>query len=145
MKKDPLELSGMHDGATPQIFKNAFRLRQNMTEPEKKVWEYLRTKPMGIKFRRQHPKSSFILDFYCHKLRLSIEIDGGYHLSKDQKETDKDRTSYLNSVGIKEIRFSNETILNDFDYFKKTIHRILERPTLQGLGRGRGGESVGND
>ncbi|MEM6517631.1 MAG: DUF559 domain-containing protein, partial [Bacteroidota bacterium] len=80
MKKDPLKISGMHDSATPNIFKNAARLRSNMTEPKIKLWDYLKIKPKGFKFRRQHPIAGYVLDFYCHKLRLSIEIDGGYHL-----------------------------------------------------------------
>ena len=54
MNNDPLKISGMHDGATPNIFKNAVKLRQNMTEPELMLWEYLRTKPLQFKFRRQH-------------------------------------------------------------------------------------------
>ena len=45
MKKDPLKISGMHDGATPKVFRNAQKLRDSMTEPEKKVWSYLKTKP----------------------------------------------------------------------------------------------------
>lgn len=86
MKKDPLKISGMHDGAAPSVFKNAERLRENMTEPELKLWDYLKTKPMGFKFRRQHPIAGYVLDFYCHKLRLSIELDGEYHLLKQSKK-----------------------------------------------------------
>jgi very-short-patch-repair endonuclease len=100
MKKDSLKKSGMHDGATPKVFKNAAKLRENMTQSEIRLWEYLKTKPFGYKFRRQHPIAGYVLDFYCHKLRLSIEVDGGYHLKKEQKEKDIERTAYLNSVGI---------------------------------------------
>ena len=78
MKNDPLKISGMHDGAIPEIFRNAAKLRANMTETENIIWEFLRTKPSGFKFRRQHPINKYILDFYCHRKRLSIEIDGGY-------------------------------------------------------------------
>ncbi|MEM6517627.1 MAG: endonuclease domain-containing protein, partial [Bacteroidota bacterium] len=71
-------------------------------------------KPKGFKFRRQHPIAGYVLDFYCHKLRLSIEIDGGYHLKKEQQEKDAERTAYLNEVGITEIRFTNDLVLNNF-------------------------------
>lgn len=123
-------MEGMHYGATPKVFRNAARLRKNMTDPEKKLWEYLKTQPMGYKFRRQHPISKYILDFYCHKLRLSIEVDGGYHLTKEQIEIDNQRTEFLKSVGITEIRFTNQEILNQFDKSIKMIKsRLHHAPT----------------
>lgn len=82
-----------------------------MTESEIKLWELLKAKPLGHKFRRQHPIAGYVLDFYCHKLRLSIELDGEYHLSKEQKAKDADRTSYLNELGITELRYTNHQIL----------------------------------
>jgi len=130
MKKDELGISGMHDGATPNIFRNAVKLRLDMTEPEKLLWEHLRTKPLDFKFRRQHPISGYILDFYCHKKRLSIEIDGGYHLTAAQKEKDQDRSAYLNSVGIKEIRFTNEEVLNQIDMVIQKIKTEMRAGTL---------------
>ncbi|NHF57807.1 endonuclease domain-containing protein [Flavobacteriaceae bacterium TP-CH-4] len=116
----------MHDGAPPQIFKNAAKLRQRMTEPEKILWEALKTKPFGFKFRRQHPINYYILDFYCHQKRLSIEVDGGYHLAKKQKERDKRKIDYLNSVDIREIRFSNEEVLHQRDSILQKIKLALE-------------------
>ena len=79
----------MHDSATPRIFRNAARLRITMTEPEKVLWEYLKSKPLGFKFRRQHPIGFYVLDFYCHKKRISVEIDGGHHAASEQKEKDQ--------------------------------------------------------
>jgi len=134
MKKNWLKISGMHDGATPQIFRNAAKLRLSMTEPEIKLWEYLKTKPLGSKFRRQHPISGFILDFYCHRLGLSIEIDGGYHLKVEQKQKDLERTAYLKSVGITEYRFTNEEILTDFNNSVENINSILRKGTPLGEG-----------
>jgi len=122
MKTDPLKISGMHDGATPKVFRNAANLRVNMTESEQILWNYLKTKPLGFKFRRQHPISGYILDFYCHKLRVSIEIDGGYHLQKEQKEKDLERTDYLKSLGVSEIRFTNEQVLNQYETVIKNIN-----------------------
>ena len=124
MKNDPLKLTGMHNGASPQIFRNASKLRKDMTETEEKLWEYLKTNPLGIKFRRQHPIGRYVLDFYCHKLRFSIEIDGGYHLNKVQQEKDKERTDYLSSIGIKEIRFSNKDVMSKFQMIKEKIDSL---------------------
>ena len=132
MKKSWLKISGMHDGATPQVFRNAAKLRLSMTEPEIKLWEYLKTKPLRSKFRRQHSISGYVLDFYRHRLRLSIEIDGGYHLKEEQKQKDLERTAYLKSVGITEYRFTNEEILTDFNNSIDSINSILRMGTLLG-------------
>jgi len=86
-----------------------------MTVAELRLWKYLKTKPEGFKFRRQHPIGCYVLDFYCHKLRLSIELDGAYHLSHSQKLKDAERTSYLTELGIVELRFSNEVIINELE------------------------------
>lgn len=120
----------MHHGASPNVFRNAAKLRGSMTDTELKLWEYLRTKPDGIKFRRQHPIGGYVLDFYCHKLRLSIEIDGGYHLRPEQKVKDMERTSYLKDVGILEIRFANDDVLSKFEEVKTTIKSFVARTSL---------------
>lgn len=113
-----------------------------MTEPEKKLWEYLRLKPQGFKFRRQHPIGSYVLDFYCHKLRISIELDGGYHLLREQKEKDESRTQYLNELGIKEYRFTNKEVLNHFEATVEKIEQTLRAASLQGRGE-RGSKTTG--
>ncbi len=128
MENDPLKISGMHDGAKPEIFKNAEKLRANMTKSELLIWQFLKTKPLGVKFRRQHPINRYILDFYCHQKRLAIEIDGGYHLSSEQKEKNMQRTLYLNGVGIKEIRYTNEEVLNSLEIIKSKIESELHLP-----------------
>ena len=100
-------------GATPLIFKRASELRKRMTESEKVLWNALRRKGRkGYKFRRQHPMSTYIADFYCHQLKLVIEIDGGYHLKKEIKEKDEERTKDLESYGIKVLRFTNHQVLH---------------------------------
>ena len=124
----------MHDGAIPEIFRNAAKLRANMTETENIIWEFLRTKPSGFKFRRQHPINKYILDFYCHRKRLSIEIDGGYHLNIEQKEKDNERTKYLKSVGIKEVRFTNKQVMGDKEKIVKQIEAELHADTPSGAG-----------
>ena len=126
MNEEDNKLSGMHQGAATQIFRNAVNLRVSMTEAEIKLWEYLKGRPMGFKFRRQHPISKYILDFYCHKLMLSIEVDGGYHFSKEQKIKDEDRTNYLKSIGIVEVRFTNEQVLNNYPSVIDSINGLLQ-------------------
>jgi len=97
--------AGMHFGAPQQVFQNAKELKANLTVPEKILWEELKKGKLGVKFRRQHPIDLYILDFYCHELKLSIELDGGYHLNQEQKILDEDRTKNLKKLGIKEIRY----------------------------------------
>jgi len=127
MKGDPLKISGMHDSASSKVFKNASKLRMQMTEAEIKLWDYLKEKRTGFKFRRQHPISNYILDFYCHKLRLSIELDGKYHLRKEQRLKDVVRKKYLDSVGIHEIRFYNEVVMGDIDFVLNAINNKIEK------------------
>lgn len=113
---------GMHAGASPQIFQNAKILRANLTEQEAKLWEYLKLKPSGYKFRKQHPFFEYVLDFYCHALKLSIEIDGHSHNSATQMELDAVRTKVVNDFGITEIRFTNEQI----DYSFRDVVEVIE-------------------
>ena len=127
MKKDPLDISGMHNGASSRVFMNAARLRSTMTDAEVNLWEYLKTSPEGFKFRRQHPIAGYILDFYCHKLRLSIELDGGYHLNPEQMQRDTERTAYLHDMGILELRFKNDVIINNLeDWVEKFTAKLRE-------------------
>jgi len=84
---------GMWKGAPESSFLKAKLLRSTETEAEKVLWEKLRNKQLrGFKFRRQHPISLYIADFYCHKLKLIVEIDGGYHYEKEQIPKDEERT-----------------------------------------------------
>lgn len=130
MKKDILSISGMHDGASPQIFDNARKLRVSMTPSEKILWEYLKDNKLGVKFRRQHPINSFVLDFYCHKKRLSVELDGKHHFQKAQMEKDLNKTKYLKSVGISEIRFTNQEIKTNIFNVIRIIQEQLNDVTL---------------
>ena len=69
----------MHYGAAPKIFELAGELRGRMTEAEKVLWDVLRKNVWQLNFRRQHPLSIYIADFYCLKIKLVIELNGGYH------------------------------------------------------------------
>jgi very-short-patch-repair endonuclease len=86
----------MFYNAKPIIFERAKVMRENMTLAEKAVWELLKEKKMfGLRFKPQHPIDIFIADFYCHRLKLVIEIDGGIHKSNDQREYDIGREAEL--------------------------------------------------
>jgi very-short-patch-repair endonuclease len=101
-----------------------------MTEPEKKLWEYILTNTFGARFRRQHPFGKYILDFYCHSKRISIEIDGPNHLETKQFESDVIRTSFVNSMGVQELRFTNDQVLNSFEIVSRTILNAIQQRNI---------------
>ena len=105
----------MHFGATKTIFQYAELSRKNLTETEKIVWEKLCKKQLGVKIRRQHPIWKYVADYYCHEIKLVIEIDGGIHLRRENKECDINREVTLKEFGIEIIRFTNDEIINDID------------------------------
>lgn len=103
-------------------------LRKNSTEAEKVFWDAVRNKKFyGKKFYRQYPifhditgkETFFIADFYCHSDRLVIELEGKYH--QYRLKEDEERTSILNYLGLKLIRFSNDEILNRLSDVLKRI------------------------
>jgi len=110
----------MHAAADGRLFVYARVLRKTMTHCESILWECIRNNKLGVKFRRQHPIEAFILDFYCHELKLGIEVDGSIHEYGDNQLYDAGRTIQLNEYEIRIIRFRNEEVLND-------VERVLER------------------
>ena len=130
MDKDPFKSDDMWKGASPYIFSNAKKLRENPTEAEDRLWVELRNKLLdGYKFRRQHPLSIYIADFYCHELKLVIEVDGGYHQTKEQLLLDKRRTANIEFQAFKVIRFANEEVMLNLlavtDKIKEFIKTIV--------------------
>ena len=110
----------MYYGATMLIQERAKTLRKTETEPEKLLWRELKSKNfLGFKFRRQHPISQFIVDFYCHELKLIIDLDGRIHLKPENSEYDDNRTAELERFGLRVIRFTNDEIENEME-------RVLE-------------------
>ena len=109
-------------GASEEIIKRARMLRKKMTKAEENIWSHLRKKQFeGLRFRRQHPIGRFIVDFYCHALKLVIEIDGNIHQEDVQKERDENRTYELQRLGLTVIRFDNEMVLKDISRVLKEI------------------------
>lgn len=120
-----------------RIIKGARELRKNMTTAEKTLWIYLSNRGMvKEKFRRQHPISGFIVDFYCPAKRLAVEIDGSSHNNK--KEYDQQRQTILEANNISFLRFTNAQIFNSLDSVLRQI-KIAVSPSPQ---RGEGCSDV---
>jgi very-short-patch-repair endonuclease len=118
----------MFYGATPIIFERAREMRLNPTEAEIKLWDVLKNKQMlGLRFKFQHPINQFIADFYCHKLKLVIEIDGKIHDVVIQKERDEGRTYELEKLGVMVIRFKNEEVMKSIEMVKVEIERVCSK------------------
>lgn len=118
---------GMYQGASPELFRYAKQMRHEPTEAEAILWKALSNRKLGYKFRRQHPLGRYIVDFYCHQKRLAIEVDGGYHQDEAQRQYDEKRTEHITSSGIKELRFSNEEVINGLQQVLETIKLELEK------------------
>ena len=91
-------------------------LRKSLTPQEAKLWSYLKNKGLGVKFRRQHGIGPYIVDFYSKDLNLVIELDGSQH----DKDYDKERDSYIETLGIKVLRFWNSEV-------DKSLEKVLEK------------------
>ena len=129
MKKlKPNHDDGMWKGAPSDSFSKAQLLRRNETKAEKLLWEKLRNNQLGgLKFRRQHPVNIYIADFYCHKFKLIIELDGDYHNQEEQKQKDEVRTEVLRLNDLKIIRFKNEEVEQDINQVLITIKNKIEQ------------------
>ncbi len=117
----------------------AKKQKENPTDAEVFLWENLKGKQQGYKFRQQHIIDQFIADFVCLEKRLIIEVDGGYHSLPEVQISDSERTEILNELGYKVIRFTNEEVINDIDRVLSEIQNTLN--TLP-LGEGWGGASL---
>lgn len=112
------------------VFKERRRdLRRNQTEAEKVIWKRLRNKGLfGLKFFRQYSVGAYIVDFYCPKYKLAIELDGGQHAEEENKEYDKVRTDYMESMGIEVMRFWNNEVLQNIEGVLEEINKRLTPP-----------------
>ena len=104
----------------------ARQLRQQSTGPEEKLWAVLRNNQLGIKFRRQHPIGSYVLDFFANEHDLAIELDGVSH-GKHNCQHDLDRQAWLKDRGIRMIRFENDEVIRDLDFVVESIVEFCEK------------------
>jgi Uncharacterized protein conserved in bacteria len=124
---------------TPAQYELARTMRKEYTETEKIMWDLVRNDQLGVKFRRQHPIESYIVDFISLQNRLIIEIDGGYHENEEQKKYDEMRSKTLNKIGFKVIRFTNEEVLkNPYNIRDRIKEELASQPPLHLWRGGRG-------
>ncbi len=108
----------------PELKDYARKMRNNSTKGEIKFWcELLRKRQSGYQFYRQKVIGHYIVDFYCAKLKLIIEIDGTSH--EDKEEYDKKRDRVLNSLGLKVLHYNDLMVLNNFHLVEKDFKEQL--------------------
>ncbi|OGY36119.1 MAG: hypothetical protein A3E36_00860 [Candidatus Andersenbacteria bacterium RIFCSPHIGHO2_12_FULL_45_11b] len=101
-------------------------LRKRMTAPELVFWTAIRSRKLkGYKFRRQYSTGRYIIDFYCPKVRLGVEIDGDSHFTNNQKQYDALRQEYINALGIKILRYTNDEIMKNLNGVLEDISKCL--------------------
>ncbi|HJT25635.1 MAG TPA: DUF559 domain-containing protein [bacterium] len=104
----------------------ARKLRQSMTDAERLLWSKLRRRQLaGVCFYRQRIIGGYIVDFYCSKASLIIELDGGQHFHGAVKGTDIVRDSFLNSRGLRVLRFGNHQVLKNLEAVLEEILRAI--------------------
>ncbi len=131
----------MFFGAKRNIFLKAVELRNNMTPAEKTLWNELRKKEtFPARWKRQHPIDIFIVDFYCHKYKLAIEVDGKIHSEEEIHEHDMGREHDLEKLGIEILRFTNNEILVDIESapFRGLGANVEEESEFVGIASFRG-------
>ena len=96
---------------TKEKLERAKELRREMTPAEKILWQEVRAKKLGVRFRRQQVIAGFIVDFYCHKAALVVEVDGDIH--DLQKDEDERRERVLTKMGLRVIRFGNDEVVRE--------------------------------
>ncbi|HEX6374380.1 MAG TPA: endonuclease domain-containing protein [Allosphingosinicella sp.] len=99
----------------------ARQLRREPTPPEFRLWQALRLRPDGLKFRRQHPFDRCTVDFFCPAARLVVEVDGDSHGMGDNPERDARRDSWLRSQGVEVLRFDARDVMNDVESVVRAI------------------------
>ena len=108
------------------------KLRRRMTRAEVLLWTRLRSRQLGVGFRRQRPIGSYVVDFFCSRLDLAIEVDGATH--DEKRFSDEKRDEYMSRIGITVLRFSDDKVLFDEETVVTEIEIAIER--LQATGGG---------
>ena len=96
-----------------QLLRDSQELRRNMTKEERHLWyDFLKTYP--VQFKRQYPIGNYIVDFYCHKAKLVVELDGSQHCEPEEIDYDRRRTAFLEEKGLYVLRISNLDVIREF-------------------------------
>ena len=102
----------------------AQQLRRDMTRQERHLWyDFLKTYP--VQFKRQYVCRNYILDFYCAKAKLAVELDGSQHYEIGNRDRDMQRTKELEALGMRVLRFTNLEIEKNFEGVRQEIHRVV--------------------
>ena len=111
-----------------KLKKNAQSLRKNQTKEENLLWyQFLRRYP--IQFRRQYIIGNYIADFYCHRAKLVVELDGSQHYEQEEMAKDAERTRYLESLGLTVLRFTNLDVQQRFTGVCEKIDNVVKERT----------------
>ena len=114
--------------STKRSEQNAKALRKPLTPAEELFWQMVRNRNlMGLKFRRQHPVGPFVVDFYCHELKLVVEIDGDVHELENVKEYDQQREAYITELGLRVLRFKNEDVFKNAHLIEEVFKGIIAK------------------
>jgi len=108
---------------TKEKLERAKELRREMTPAEKLLWRQVRAKKLGVRFRRQQIIAGFIVDFYCHKTALVVEVDGDIH--DLQKEEDARRERVLREMGLRILRIRNDEVLRNLSMVVGKIKQLV--------------------
>jgi imidazole glycerol-phosphate synthase subunit HisF len=115
----------MFYGASPLIFERAKRLRNHVTHAEIILWSYLKNNQSRYRSRRQHPVETYIVDFYCVKLKLVIDADCLIHNSKEAKIADEEIQKNLEAEGIKVMRFTTNEMIKNIESVMGRINSFI--------------------
>ena len=131
----------MNKNNNSKLTSNAQTLRKNMTKQERHLWyEFFKLLPMTV--NRQKVIGNYIVDFYCAKAKIVIELDGSQHYEKDGKIADKKRDAFLKSKGLKVLRYANSDVDRNFEgvctdilmHFSTSSASLRSAPSPQGEG-----------
>src|SRR5699024_8953482 len=99
----------------------------NMTKAEIILWSKLKGRQVAnAKFRKQHGIGSYVVDFYCPEYNLIVEVDGESHFTRQGKQHDYERESYLNNLDLKTLRFTNDDVIKHLSGVMETIEQTIE-------------------
>ena len=104
-------------------------LRNHATPAEMSLWAYLKNSKLGgVKFRRQHSIGNYIVDFYCPSQRIAIELDGDIHKYDNVNSRDRNKQVYLDTLGIKLLRFENQLVFTNLENVLQEIVSCFNHP-----------------
>ena len=110
----------------PSLKQRSRQLRENMTDAERYLWAKLRKEQLkGCHFYRQKPIGDYIVDFFCPRVKLVVEVDGSQHSSEEIAGYDRIRDDYMSSLGLRVLRFTNAEVLGHIEGVVESIEEEI--------------------